>query len=53
MFILILKIVTIWTAVALITGVVTAFLIGIAEKAHKDEFLNAMFATLAGERMVR
>jgi hypothetical protein len=47
--ILALKIVIIWSAAAVTLGFGAGSVIGSADRARKDAFLNAMFAKLAGK----
>ena len=49
MLILAAKILILWSAAAVTVGFGLGFLIGMAERARKDEFLNAIFATLSGK----
>jgi hypothetical protein len=48
-----MKVLTIWSAAALIAGLGLGALIRAAERAQKEEVLTALFATLADERISR
>jgi hypothetical protein len=47
--ILVVKILILWCAAAVAVGFGLGFVLGMAERAHQDEFLNAIFAELSGK----
>ena len=47
MGILAIKVLAIWSLVAVVTGFALGAIIHKAERVHKDEFLTALFATIA------
>jgi hypothetical protein len=53
MFLLAIKILSIWTLAAMAAGFCLGAVIRKAERDHKEEFLDALFSTLAGQRIAR
>ena len=53
MFLLAIKILSVWTAAALAAGLGLGAAIRTAERDYKEEFLDALFSTLAGQRIAR
>jgi hypothetical protein len=53
MFLLAIKVLSIWTVAALAAGFGLGAIIRTAERVKKEEFLDALFSTLAGQKMAR
>jgi hypothetical protein len=51
MILLAVKILTVWTAVSLAAGFWLGAVIRTAERANKEQFLNALYATQADEQI--
>jgi hypothetical protein len=53
MVVLAIKILAVWSATALVIGLIVGAMIRAAERLRQDEFLTALFATLAGEHNIQ
>ena len=53
MFLLAIKVLGLWTAGALAAGFALGSLIRTADRVRKEEFLDALFSNLAGQRMAK
>ena len=53
MLLLAIKVLSIWTVAALAAGFGLGAIIRTAERVKKEELLDALFSTLAGQKMAR
>ncbi len=53
MILLVMKVLTFWTVAALVAGFGLGAMIRAADRVRKEEFLDALFSTLASKQMAR